>query len=418
MRVLLVFLFALCCCPAFADDGWRPTVTSHQWVPERLLAVDKDTQRLFVLQHESPIKAVMELPCTTGQAQGDKMTRGDLRTPEGAYFLGGRIRRSLGWDLYGNIAYSLNYPNPVDRLKGKTGSGIWLHGRGKELTPHDTRGCIALKASDLKALGHDLYRGMPVLVAEDVSWKSDAGDDGKSAADLVQEVHKWARDWQNRSDDFFSHFDPVAFTLSGSGDFAAFKSHKEKIFHRTPWIQVMVGNVHAIAGPDYWVTWFDQFYLSPNLSQTVGKRLYWMRTAKGGWVVVGREYTSASEDLAPLYYRNMAKRLRPVLDRWAAAWQGADVDSYLSFYTDDAVQGSYRGAKAIGDYKKTLWERKPPVKVTVGDVRIFPDPKGLRINFIQEYEDAAGYADRGRKTLVLAPVGDDWKIEHEDWRKL
>ncbi|WP_241667301.1 L,D-transpeptidase family protein [Pseudodesulfovibrio senegalensis] len=409
---------ALCCCPAFADDGWRPTLTSHQWVPERLLAIDKDDQRLFVLQHESPIKAVMELPCTTGQAQGDKMVRGDLRTPEGTYFLGRRIQRPLGWDLYGNIAYSLNYPNPVDRIKGKTGSGIWLHGRGKALTPRDTRGCIALKASDLESLGSDLYPGMPVVVAEDVSWKPDSGTEGKLAAELVQEVRNWARDWESRSGKFFVHFDPVAFTLSGSGDFAAYKSHKESIFRSTPWLHVMVDNVRAIAGPDYWVTCFDQFYRSPSLAQTVGKRLYWMRTAKGGWVVVGREYTRPQQDLAPQYFKVMDKRIRPVIRKWAAAWQDADMESYLSFYGTDAVQGDYRGAEAIREYKNALWEEKAPVKVTVDDVKIFPDSKGLRVDFVQEYEDASGYADRGHKTLVLAPVGDGWKIEREEWRRL
>lgn len=418
MRVLLVIILALFCTSAFADEGWRSTLTSHQWVPKRLLAIDKDDQRLIVLQHESPIKAVVELPCTTGQAVGDKRVRGDLRTPEGAYFLGGRIKRPLGWDLYGNLAYSLNYPNPVDRIKGKTGSGIWLHGRGKELTPRDTRGCIALKTSDLVALGEALYHGMPVVVAEDISWKPDPGEEGKVAQELVQQVKNWAEDWQSRSEKFFTHFDPVAFTLSGSGDFARYKSHKERIFRNTPWLHVMVDNVHAVAGPDYWVTWFDQYYRSPTLAQTVGKRLYWMRTAKGGWVVVGREYTNPSKDLSGQYLEGMRGQVVEVLKDWVKAWQTADLDSYLAFYAQNAVQGSFRGAKIIGDYKKTLWEQTPPVKVSVDDVKVFPDSRGLRVSFLQVYEDAAGYADRGRKTLVLAPEGGRWKIEREEWRRL
>ncbi len=418
MRVLLATVFIVAWVGVACAEGWSPTLSSHEWAPERILAIDKDDQTLFLLEHKSPFRAVRELPCTTGQAEGDKKVRGDLRTPEGVYFLGAKIRRHLGWELYGNLAYSLNYPNPVDRIKGKTGSGIWLHGRGKALSPRDTRGCIALKVPDLRSLGDGLAKGTPVMVAKDVSWKTEPGNDAETAMLLVKKVRAWGAAWQARSESFFNYFDPVSFSLSGSGDFAHYKANKERIFRRTPWIRVMVDNIHVIQGPDYWVTWFDQYYRSPSLSQTVGKRLYWQRDAENRWHVVAREYTRASTDLFPAYLADATAKVGAVISRWRAAWQAGDVDAYMACYGRKAVQGSHRGFDDIRNYKKALWEEKPPAKVSVGDLKVFSDPKGVRVAFVQEYEDAAGYADRGMKTLVLAPRGDDWKIQSEEWRKL
>ncbi len=403
---------------AAAAEGWKPTLSSHEWAPQRILAIDKDAQTLFLLEHKSPFRAVRELPCTTGQAEGDKMVRGDLRTPEGVYFLGAKIRRPLGWELYGNLAYSLNYPNPVDRIKGKTGSGIWLHGRGKELAPRDTRGCIALKVPDLQSLGSGLVKGTPVVVAKDVNWIPDPGSDADTASLLADKVRAWASDWQARNDAFFDYFDPVSFTLSGSGDFAHFRNSKERIFSRTPWIQVMVANVHAIQGPDYWVTWFDQYYRAPNMSQTVGKRLYWQQDSKGRWRVVAREYSRASEDLAPAYLAAATQRVTAMLADWGRAWEEGALESYMKYYASDASQGGRKGHSDIMGYKKTLWEEKPPARVSISDLKVFPDPRGIRVAFVQEYEDKTGYSDRGMKTLVLAPAGDDWKIQSEEWRRL
>ena len=113
---------------------------------------------------------------------------GDLRTPEGVYFVGHRINRKLDWDLYGNLAYSLNYPNPVDRIMGKTGGGIWIHGRGKEFLPRDTRGCVALKVPDMRDMASRIAYGMPVVIASDLSWTQEPGVSDLTAKDLARQA--------------------------------------------------------------------------------------------------------------------------------------------------------------------------------------------------------------------------------------
>ena len=62
--------------------------------------------------------------CTTGQAQGDKQVRGDLKTPEGVYFVVRKRTERLDFEEYGGEAYILDYPNPpVGWLRGKTAIG-------------------------------------------------------------------------------------------------------------------------------------------------------------------------------------------------------------------------------------------------------------------------------------------------------
>lgn len=414
MRTLLTFILILLAGTAYAD-GWKPRLTSGANVPSSIVAIDKGEQKLMLFERKSPLHMVRELPCTTGQAEGDKQVRGDLRTPEGVYFLGPRIRRSLNWELYGDIAYSLNYPNPIDRIKGKTGSGIWLHGRGKQLVPRDTLGCVALAVPDIKSIEGDSRRGTPVVIGADVEWDSE--QESIAAKEIAGLVQDWADAWQSRSERFFDMYDPEKFSKAESGDFDHFRAHKQNIFSSTPWIHVMLDGVKVMRGPDYWVTWFDQLYRSPALTQTVGKRLYWQKNAEGRWTVVGREYTRPVHDLTPEYLRIKGEEAKAFVERWAEAWRNADMDGYASAYTADAVSGSQRGLEQIKEYKKALWEQKPPVKVAVEDIGIDLHPAGLRVQFLQKYEDASGYSDVGVKTLVLAPVEDGWRIEREDWRR-
>jgi len=81
------------------------------------------------------------------------------------------------------------------------------------------------------------------------------------------------------------------------------------------------------------------------------------------------------------------------------------------------VQGTRKGVSHIADYKKTLWAKTAPVKVEVDDLEVTLHPKGLQVAFVQVFENAGGYSDIGRKTMVLTPSGDSWKIDSEQWRR-
>jgi len=399
-----------------ADAGWVTHLSSQPTGPELAIGIDKDTQTFYMFGKKSPLEVLRKLTCATGQAPGDKTREGDRRTPEGVYFVEEKVPGKLDFDLYGNYAFSLNFPNPVDRLKGKTGHGIWIHGRGKQLVSQDTRGCVALTANDIKSLDGQIPFGTPVIIAKKLTWTKDTQND-PTAQHLAERVRQWANDWQNKRERFFDYFQADKFSRTEGVSFTSFKSHKQGIFARQPWIHVMVDNVRVIQGPDYWVTTFEQFYRTHDLISTVGKRFYWQKDKDGAWRIVGGEYTDASPNIETRYLNAKRAEVDKILKAWMEAWLSADIDKYMAFYADDATNGKQQSAKAIRDFKKALWTSKTPVRIAADKVEVAMNQKGLKVSFTQTYEDSTGHSDKGPKTLIIAPKGDTWVIVSENWGK-
>ncbi len=400
-------------------EGWQASLFGNPYGPGMLLAVDKSNQKFFIFQQKSPLRVATELACTTGKDDGDKFKEGDMRTPEGVYFIQSRLSEGLDYGVYGDLAYTLNYPNPMDRIAGKTGHGIWIHGRGSaDINPRDTKGCVVLAPPDLKAVAKDLSPGTPVIIARTVGWAPEDQGRQKTVDELAGALKTWAADWSHKNERFFDVFDQRGFEVTEDETFGTFKSHKLSVFKSQPWIQVMVDNIHALPGPDYWVTCFDQFYRSPTLTSQDGKRVYWKKDAEGRWRIMATEVVPVSRDLEPVYLDKRRGEVEKLLAGWRQAWQSASLDVYLSYYAPKAKQGALGNREAIAQQKKGLWAAKKPVKVRIEKAEVGLHPQGLEVTFTQTYSDSSGLTDQGIKTLVLAPENDDWVIVEEDWKKM
>jgi len=286
------FLWAFICImlayPANADN-WQATLHDVA-LPASVVAVDKSLQKLHLFERRSPVRLMHTYPCTTGQQSGDKYTNGDMRTPEGVYFVGYKIAAGLDFKEYGGIAYTLNYPNPVDRLRGKTGHGIWIHSKGHDITPLETRGCVAINLQHITELAPLLTAGIPVVMAERVTGTLSSVQSPITARLLKNKMQQWAKAWASRSPTMFAFYDPEAYTKAQPESFQAFKANKERLFKLLPWIEIHNRDIHVLEGPDYWVTWTDQHYRAPNLSTEGVRRLYWQRDGKGEFRIVGMEW--------------------------------------------------------------------------------------------------------------------------------
>lgn len=391
----------------------------ERFLPKRFLVVDKSSQQIYLLEQKSPLSIKASYACTTGQAVGDKLREGDKKTPEGVYFIQSRLDSGLDFDLYGNLAHTLDFPNPVDRLRGKTGSGIWIHGRGHEIVPRETLGCVALNLPDIKELDRELAPGTPVLISEDLSWVRAAETEFEATAgELVRDVERWALAWRLKSETFFSYYDTSAFSQVQEASFASFRDHKERLFASLDWIQVTVHDVEVLPGPDYWVTSFHQFYRSPELASSGVKRLYWRRGANGEFSIIGRDWVRGGRDLKADYIAQMRKELATFIESWRANWQAGDLSGYLSFYDDRAVQDARAGLAAIKAHKEDLWQRMPPARVDVTDLDVAMHEEGLQVTFTQRYESTDAYSDLGVKKLVVRPDGGAWRIVQETWSAL
>lgn len=428
LAVFLVFLLSVCSGAALAQDTAAPETPQNVWTPvlpdtdngpQRFLAVDKSSQRFYLLERHSPLQVAMVTPCATGKQIGDKFVEGDERTPEGVYFVRRKLTKGLDYALYGDTAYTLNFPNPVDRIKGKTGYGIWIHGRGQAITPRETRGCVALNNPDIHALNGKLSRGMPVIIAKQVHLPADAPEASQAFAQeaelLTGRVRAWTRAWSEESDEFFGFYHPERYSQSEGRPFSSFARRKRSLFSRYDWIRVEPLSIAVLPGPDYRVTTFDQLFMAPGVLSLTSKRLYWQQTDNGDYRIVGKEYAPATPDLKARFLDVLRPEVSAAIDAWRDAWLSADLDAYAEQYADNAVQQGRSGRRAIVSHKRKLWSDAPPAEVELSPAELSLTSNGIVASFEQRYQSAAGYGDTGRKTLLLVPQGRSWTIAEESW---
>lgn len=406
--------------------AWEALLTDNPALPPALVAVDKADKTLFYLEKRSPLTMRQAFPSIHGQAEGDKQARGDLRTPEGVYFVTGKVREPLDFDEYGSQAHALNYPNPVDKLRGKTGSGIWIHSKGRPIANQTTKGCIAVDLADIDALAPHLIPGTPVVVAETiVSQAVGAGSAAAAPATesmtmlLTEKTEAWNKAWASRSLAMFDFYDPDAYARAQGEAFSAFRTQKEQLFKRFPWIQIQYGDINVLQGPGYWVSWFRQYYRAPNLSTEGIRRLYWQPVKNGELRIVGMEWLPQDLGMERAYLDSLAPSVVAFVEEWRRAWEKGDLTAYASFYAKDAVQDGQRGLDAITARKKRTWSsKKKPLAVEFYGLRVRLEDRGVRVDMTQAYRDTSGYQDKGTKEMLLYPEGDSWRIASETWTAL
>jgi len=112
------------------------------------------------------------------------------------------------------------------------------------------------------------------------------------------------------------------------------------------------------------------------------------------------------------------KKKQTVLDfieTWRQAWQGKDLDSYISAYDATFRQGN-KDVKAWRRYKEYLNQNYKTIKIDISDISIRWTPAGATVSFQQIYKSDKYHAV-GRKTLLLVPNNKGWAIHRELWSR-
>lgn len=150
------------------------------------IAVDAARSRLYLFENQTPqpangvlasaprLKLIGDFYISVGLQGIEKQLEGDKRTPLGVYYITSNLNPDSLPDLYGVGALPINYPNPLDVQRGKTGSGIWLHGTPREQfvrAPLASDGCVVLSNPDLERLLRTVQiRTTPVVIAPELHW--------------------------------------------------------------------------------------------------------------------------------------------------------------------------------------------------------------------------------------------------------
>ncbi len=143
------------------------------------IAVYPSRARLYLFENSANgVKLIAEHYMSVGKLGIDKSIEGDLRTPLGIYFITNTLDPNTLEDLYGVGALPVNYPNPYDLRRGKTGSGIWLHGVPSNQfsrAPKATEGCVAMSNHDLQRILNTVeIRTTPVVISPKLDWVNPA----------------------------------------------------------------------------------------------------------------------------------------------------------------------------------------------------------------------------------------------------
>jgi murein L,D-transpeptidase YafK len=255
------------------------------------IVVDSQLSRLYLFRNvDGHPQYVEDYYVTLGRRGMEKAREGDQRTPVGVYHVVANLPRNKLTDFYGAGAFPINYPNAWDRLMGRNGHGIWLHGTPSNTysrPPRASDGCIVLANPDLKSVGRYVQIGLtPVIIADQIQWSSATAVDAEREA-LVGAISAWRSDWESRDTArYLSHYSK-RFRTSGQ-DFAAWSARKRKINSAKSWIKVGISDLAMFRYPsqrDFALVSFDQNYRSSNLSNVMRKVQYWEKE-NGSWKIL------------------------------------------------------------------------------------------------------------------------------------
>jgi hypothetical protein len=159
------------------------------------IAVDTSRSRLYLFENgPKGMRLVSDHYVSVGKQGVDKSVEGDQRTPLGVYFVSDRVGQSSLRDTFGAGAMQLNYPNLFDKLHGRTGSGIYVHGvpfNTYSRPPKDSDGCVTLANDELVALMNTVpIHDTPVIITRQIHW---VGDDATQLhrAEILDAVNHW-----------------------------------------------------------------------------------------------------------------------------------------------------------------------------------------------------------------------------------
>jgi len=252
------------------------------------LVVDKSKNRLYVYRNAGPglpPELMVDFYIVLGKVPGNKVYEGDLKTPNGVYFVTSYLPDEKLPPLYGSGAFPVNYPNELDRKLKKTGSGIWLHGTDKSLysrPPLDSEGCVVLTNEEFRRISEYVEVGRtPVIISETVDWIT-----SREWLDLNIEIQAaletWRQNWEQTNVDAYLQMYSQDFWTKGY-DSKSWSAYKRLVFNGKSFQKIDLSDISLLSYPSVErdapmvVANFKQHYRSNNFNGNMRKRLYMVR---------------------------------------------------------------------------------------------------------------------------------------------
>jgi murein L,D-transpeptidase YafK len=272
-----------------------------------VIVVEKSTHTLYLYKNEQNLpKLVKSFKIATGERTGNKRAQGDKKTPEGIYFFKRFRPASELVSAYGKVgliygagAFTLNYPNLIDKKNGKTGSGIWLHSTDDDARISkglDSKGCVVASDADIKEISKYIELGnTPIIVTQNISFlKKGTWDANK--AEITETIVEWAKAWKNNDfDTYIDQYSISDFRSDSKGNFYSYKNYKRRVFKRPGKPEINFRNISILNFKDYAVVTMLQDYKSKTINDIGKKTLFLKRNAEYDWKIISEDWESTEE---------------------------------------------------------------------------------------------------------------------------
>ncbi|PPC79293.1 hypothetical protein C4K68_00890 [Pokkaliibacter plantistimulans] len=382
--------------------------------PTTSILIDKQRKNAYLVHMENDVPHVVReiTHLQFGQQDGDKQSEGDLKTPEGVYRIEKFIPDSQLAPVYGSGAFPLDYPNPLDRIEGRNGSGIWLHGRDdNDPSKVATRGCVAFQNKEIRELEPVLKPGTNIIISPKTEFMTPAAYEARKTS-LFKQLDAFFKDWNNADITSLAKILHPTFHDANGLNRDAWVARKKTLAAAYPERDIKISNIYAFKEDGKQVVFdFNQTYCAANLFSYDHKRLFFKPD--------GDKLSLVAED-------SIALPIQPILtaeatrfvDKWIDTWSKNEIFEYLALYNP---QFTYDGGKKLADwqvYKSGIFAQRPEQKISYSNLQIAPVKGDLyRVTFKQNYQSDS-YTDVGIKTLMLSGCPGDFSIVSESWTAL
>lgn len=250
------------------------------------IAVDIGKSRLYVFDRNAAgqLQLVHDYYISIARLGAVKTNEGDLRTPLGPYFITSHLYPEQLPAFYGAGALPLNYPNPYDVRRGKSGSGIWLHGTPPQQysrPPQASEGCVVLTNPDFGVLAQTVsLRSTPVVIAQSLRWvQADTWQTGFNTAWQAWRSHKLHGTAASSAPFYYA-----SFAGQGGQNWASFYRQLQGEMGKQRGISADLNKVSRV----YWREAADEEVVVTTFAQSLGgrekdRRQYWRRKGAQPW---------------------------------------------------------------------------------------------------------------------------------------
>ena len=253
---------------------------------KQVLVVDAKRSRLFLYEHNNgELKFITDYYVSQGKFGINKYKEGDQKTPLGVYYVTSHLAGAKLPDFYGPGALPINYPNEWDKLNGRSGSGIWLHGVPSDnfsRPPLASDGCIVLTNEDFLRLVASVEIGRtPVVISDEIEFIS------KSKSILERNAaNKMIDDWRNdleslNSNRILANYSSKFKTLQGE-NLNVWLQKQKQVWDGTQTLTIKLKDITHFRYPgkeELIVSTFTQEAQYGKTKSSVRKRQYWMKEA-------------------------------------------------------------------------------------------------------------------------------------------